>query len=46
MSGHDGKDALGADMAGYAIDLSLVSQKPVVLQYGNWVMTVGSTKPF
>lgn len=45
-TGHDGKDQLKADMAGYAIDLSLIAVKPVVLQYGDGAMTINSTEPF
>jgi predicted secreted hydrolase len=46
MSGHDGHDQISAAMPGYAMDLSLSAQKPVVFQYGTGWMTVGSANPF
>jgi predicted secreted hydrolase len=46
MSGHAGKDQIRAEMPGYALDLSLEALKPMVLQYGDGVMTVGSDEPF
>ncbi len=46
MSGHAGKDRLFADMNGYAIDIRLTAQKPMILQFGTGQMTVGSDNPF
>lgn len=48
MSGHAGNDKLKAEMpdGSYAIDLALSARKPVVLQYGSGVMTIGSPNPF
>jgi predicted secreted hydrolase len=45
MSGHAGADKLQAALPGYAIDLTLSATHPVVLQYGDGVMSVGG-KPF
>jgi predicted secreted hydrolase len=45
MTGHAGHDELHASLPGYAIDLALDAQKPMALQYGDGVMSVGG-EPF
>jgi len=46
MKGHAGSDEIAAALDGYGFDLKLAAQKPVVLQYGDGEMTIGSERPF
>ncbi len=46
LSGHQGKDHLVASVDGYELTLDLETTKPIVFQYGNGEMTIGSDLPF
>src|SRR5512133_3855266 len=46
ISGHDGSDRITASNPQVGLDVSATATKPLVQQYGNGWMTIGSNEPF